>query len=202
MALPPLRVCRESPGRLVLELPSDDAGLEAGAVDVLLRALVSVARLTFPVEVLAPPLAATWEARGEDHARELPLGAGVAWTRHLAITLGFAEMRGLLSTRRAKRARALFDDGTFAWSHGSQVVVLTAPDAPLPELDAGTLEALFGEAWRDVHVAGALGVMRPSERGDACFSLAGAAVEASVLAALAREADTAGRALEIPQPWI
>lgn len=181
----------------MLELPSEEGVLDEGAVDLLLRALVSFARLTFPVEALVPPLAPAWEARGEDRARELPLPAGVAWTRHLATTLGFAEMRGLLSTRRVKRARALFDDATFAWSHGSQVVVLSAPDAPPPDLDAGVLEALFADAWRDVDLDGALGVMRPSDSGAACLALASPEVEATFLAALTREAEAAGHLLEI-----
>ena len=196
---PALTLHRVAPG-FVLDVPrADDGAVEPAFVDLVLRALTSFARLTFPVEALAPPLHAAWEARGEDHARELPLVEGSAWTRHLATALGFAEMRGLLSTRRVHRARALFDDGTFAWSHGSQVVLLSAPEALPPEVDAEAFEALFGEAWAEaaLGLAGVLGALRPGAGGAACFALRSAEEESTLLAALAREAEEAGRAVEL-----
>lgn len=180
----------------------DDGALFAGFPELLARALTRVARVTFLREPIAPPLPKTWEARGEDHVLELPLGAGRAWTRRLTERLGFAETRGLVSTRRPASAVALFESDYFWWNMQAQVVILSAPDAPPPPVSATLLDALFEDDWTvalgSIAEGGVVGGMRPGTDG----VLAGIAALApgfgdACLDAITREAEAANQPVRI-----
>lgn len=158
-------------GRVVaVEMGSFEGDAEADRFRLLLaRALVAEARVTFLDDALEPPLPRTWEARGEDFVAELPLGSAQAWTRRLTGLLGFDETRGMVSTRRAKRAARLFDGTYFAWWAQAQIGLLSTPGSPPPPLDAHVLDALLSDGWVDAIAAlgrsGVVGGLRPGVDG-------------------------------------
>ena len=91
----------------------------------------------------------------------------------------------------------LFDDAEFPWWLQGQVVLLSEADAPAPEIDEGSLLALFREDWTE-HAAslarfGIDGVVRPGVDGDIAGLLCRSdAFEDAALAALELETRRAG----------
>lgn len=135
---------------LLVEVPDDGS-----ARTELASALTAFGRVTFRLEPVAPPLGAAWEARGEDFVRELPLAPGRVWTRSLTEQLGFAEMRGIVCTRRTSAVAALFDAALA--DHEVRTGLVTPAEAPPPALHEGHLDDLVSEAWADA--ARALGAV-------------------------------------------
>jgi hypothetical protein len=194
--LPPVR------GRLTLigwSQPAEqhDAGVPEEVARVLARALTSVARVTFPCSIVSPVAtsATVWSTQDEDLIRVLTakgFGGRIA-----------AKLRGtppritLMSTRRPETARRLFDDAGFPWWLQGQVVLLSEPDAPPPEIDEESLLALFGEEWTghaaSLAPAGVEGVVRPGVDGDVAGLLSlNDGFEEAVLGALETETRLAG----------
>jgi hypothetical protein len=145
---------------------------------VLVRALTSVARLTFPCSAVDPAATSVWSSLDGDRVR---------------VVAGKSGFMALGSTRRPERATGLFDDGAFPWWLQGQVVLLSEPDAAPPDIDEAGLLGLIGDDWTKqgglLSRAGVRGILRPGVDGDVAglLSLTGA-FERSALGALEREA--------------
>jgi hypothetical protein len=172
-----------------------DGGVPDEVARVLARALTSVARVTFPCSFVNDAATGVWSPLDDDLIRALTVkgfGERIA-----------AKLRGrppdivLMSTRRPETAMRLFDDAGFPWWLQGQVVLLSGPDAPPPEIDEESLLALFGEEWTE-HAAslapvGIESIVRPGVDGDVAGLLSlTEASEQVVLAALERETRHAG----------
>jgi hypothetical protein len=175
-----------------------DAGVPEDVALVLARGLTSVARVTFPSSLVSPiatSMMTVWSPLDGDLVRVLTAkGFG---GRIVAKLRGTPPHIALTSTRRPETARRLFDDGAIPWWLQGQVVLLSEPDAPPPDIDEESLLGLFGEEWarRAVSLApaGVAGVVRPGVDGDVAGLLTLAEpFEQVVLAALERETQLAG----------
>jgi hypothetical protein len=148
-----------------------DAGVPENVARVLARALTSVARVTFPSSLVSPiatSMTTVWSPLDGDLIRVLTAkGFG---GRIVAKLRGTPPHIALMSTRRPETASRLFDDGAFPWWLQGQVVLLSEPDAPPPDIDEESLLALFGEEWTgraaSLAPAGVQGVVRPGVDGD------------------------------------
>ena len=144
-----------------------DAGVPEEVSRVLARALTSIARVTFP-SAAAEGATGVWSPLGDDLVRVLT-GKGVA-DRVVAKLRGRPSDVVLLSTRRPETAMRLFDDASFPWWMQGQVVLLSGPEAPPPDIDEDALLALFGQDWTKraapLAAAGIAGIMRPGVDGD------------------------------------
>lgn len=172
-----------------------DAGVPEEVAHVLARALISVARVTFPSSSVNPVATSVWSPQGGDLIRGLTergFGARIA-----------AKLRGtppdiaLMSTRRSETAVRLFDDAGFPWWLQGQVVLLSEPEAIPPDIDEDALVALFEEDWtrhvRPLGPVGVVGILRAAVDGDAAGLLTLTdGFEEVVLAALERETLRAG----------
>jgi hypothetical protein len=172
-----------------------DAGVPEEVARVLARALTSVARVTFPSSLESPAATTVWSPLDNDMFRVLT-GKGFGG-RIMAKLKGTPPHIALMSTRRPETARRLFDDAGFPWWLQGQVVLLSEPDAPPPEIDGETLLSLFGEEWTtraaSLAPAGVEGFVRPGVDGDVAGLLTLAdPFEQVVLAALERETQLAG----------
>jgi hypothetical protein len=171
-----------------------DAGVPEEVARVLARALTSIARVTFPSSA-ADGATRLWSPSGDDLVRALT-GQGFG-DRVVAKLRGRPPDVALMSTRRPETAMRLFDDASFPWWMQGQVVLLSDPDAPPPDLDEDALLALFGEDWTK-HAAllaanGVRGIMRPGVDGDVAGLLSSRdEFEQVVLDALERETRLAG----------
>jgi hypothetical protein len=172
-----------------------DGGVAAEVAGVLARALTSTARVTFPCTFVTTATANVWSTWDADLVRTLT-GRGLA-ARIAAKLKGTPSDITLMSTRRPETAGRLFDDAGFPWWMQGQVVVLSKPEAPPPDIDEDTLLALFGDDW-STHASslgpvGIEGIVRPGVDGDVAglLSLTGAFEEA-VLGALESETRRAG----------
>jgi hypothetical protein len=103
----------------------------------------------------------------------------------------------MMSTRKPETAMRLFDDPAFPWWLQGQVVLLSQPDGPPPEIDEDMLVPLFAEDWTKHAAAlvplGVEAVLCPAADGDfaGLLSLTDA-FEQVVLAALESETRRAG----------
>ena len=173
-----------------------DGGVPEDVARVLARALTSTARVTFPCSfVKTVPATGIWSSLDGDQVRALT-GKGIG--KRIAAKVKHAPPElTLMSTRRAKTAMRLFDDGGFPWWLQGQVVVLSAPVALPPDLNEADLLSLFDEDWarRAASLAGldVDGVVRPGVDGDVAglLSLTQPFGE-RVLAALEHEARAEG----------
>jgi len=172
-----------------------DAGVPEEVARALARALTSVARVTFPCSFVKAVATSVWSPLDGDLIRALT-GKGFAG-RIVARLSGTPADITLMSSRRPETAMRLFDDAGFPWWMQGQVVLLSKPDAPPPDVDEETLLALFGEDWTE-HAAslaplGIEGVLRPGVDGDVAGLLSLTDVfEEVVLAALESETRRAG----------
>jgi hypothetical protein len=167
-----------------------DGGVPDEVARVLARALTSVARVTFPCSSVNPVATGVWSPLDDDLIRGLT-GKGLGG-RIVAKLRGNPADIALMSTRRPETAMRLFDDAGFPWWLQGQVVLLSEPGAPPPEIDEESLLALFGEEWT-THAAslapvGIEGILRPGVDGDVAGLLTLTdAFEQVVLGALERE---------------
>jgi hypothetical protein len=173
-----------------------DGGVPEDVARVLARAFTSTARVTFPCSFVNTGAAASvWSPLDGDHVRALT-GKGIG-KRIVAKVKHAPPDITLMSTRRAQTAMRLFDDAGFAWWLQGQVVVLSAPAAPPPDVNQAELLSLFDEDWarRAASLAGldVHGVVRPGVDGDVAglLSLTQPFSE-RVLGALEHEARTEG----------
>jgi hypothetical protein len=172
-----------------------DGGVPAEVAGVVARALTTVARVTFLSSAVHAAATNVWSPLDGDLVR-VPAPKGVAGS--IAATLrGAPSGIQLVSTKRPETAVRLFDDAGFPWWLQGQVVVLSKPEAPPPEIDEETLLALTGEEWTSIAarlaLAGVDGVLRPGVDGDVAGLLSLTdAFEQVVLAALESETRRAG----------
>jgi hypothetical protein len=175
-----------------------DGGVPADVVGVLARALSSVARVTFPSSQVAAPAAQGWSATADALVRPLmsPGALGRAWAR-----LRGAHIPVLISTRESATIGRAFDDPAFPWWLQGQVLLLSVPDVPPPDIDEPALVQLFGDEWAafastlepDVY-----GALRPGVDGAiAGFLALTDGSERSVLGAIERETRRAGLMWEV-----
>jgi hypothetical protein len=167
-----------------------EAGVPAEVATVLARALTSVARVTFPSASVKAVAAGAWSPLDDDLIRLLT-GKGFGG-RIVAKLKGTPAEIPLMSTRRPETAMRLFDDAGFPWWLQGQVVLLSEPDAPPPEIDEGSLLTLFGEEWTEratsLAPVGIEGIVRPGVDGDVAGLLTLTdAFDQVVVAALERE---------------
>jgi hypothetical protein len=172
-----------------------DAGVPEEVAHVLARALTSVARVTFPCSFVNTLATSVWSPLDDDLIRVLT-GKGFGG-RIVARLRGTPPDTTLMSTRRPEKATRLFDDAGFPWWLEGQLVLLSGPDAPPPDIDEETLLALFGEEWTkhaaSLDAVGVEGIVRPGVDGDVAGLLSIAdAFEQVVLAALESETRRAG----------
>jgi hypothetical protein len=186
-------------GRLTLlgwsqTVQRNDSGVPEEVGRVLARALTSVARVSFPCAFVKEVVANVWSPWDGDLVRVLTskgLGA-----RMVAKLKGRPPEIALMSTRRPETAMRLFDDAGFPWWMQGQVVLLSEPEAPPPDIDEDTLLALFGDEWTKRAAAlsplGIKGILRPGVDGDVAGLLSVTdAFEQVVLAALESESQRA-----------
>lgn len=126
----------------------------------------------------------------------------VAWalaracTSVARVTFASSHVRGLIDTAEPEVARWLFDDPSFPWVLEHQAAILSSSEAPAPVIDRTVFEALLGDEWIEntlANACGISGVLRPGAQGGvAGLFMLSHVLEAEVLAALEREARTAG----------
>jgi hypothetical protein len=172
-----------------------DAGVPVEVAHVLASALVSVARVTFPCSSVNSVATTAWSPLEGDLIRVLG-GKGIAG-RIVAKLTGTPADIGLMSTRQPESAMRLFDDAGFPWSLQGQVVLLSEPGAPPPDISADALLELLEEDWTQRGAAlgtvGVQGIMRPGVDGDVAGLLSlRDAFEQALLDALQRETQLAG----------
>ena len=171
--------------------PPPDGGIPDPVARALAGALTSTSRVTFPSSHAFPSAASSWAECDGDHVRLLTR-KGVAG-RIAARLRGTPRNITFVSTRRSGCAMQLFGDEGFPWWMQGQIVLLSQPAAPPPEIDEPQLLALFDDDWierADALAAGGVeAVVRPGVDGDVAALLArSAAFEQAILAALEREA--------------
>lgn len=174
--------------------PRDD-GIPEQVALVLARALTSVARVTFPFSFVQSAETSRWSPLDDDLIRALTAkGFGA---RFVAKWKGTPSDITLMSTRRLETAMRLFDDAGFPWWLQGQVVLLSEPDSPPPDINEEALIALFEDGWTN-HAASLArvaieGIVRPGVDGDVAGLLSLTdSFEQVVLAALELETRNAG----------
>ncbi|HEX2202999.1 MAG TPA: hypothetical protein VHG91_06865 [Longimicrobium sp.] len=172
---------------------SPDAGVPREVASILARTLTAVARVTFLSSAGGRGGATAESAPGVDPFRSLAESGLRARVR--AVLAGEPSGVTLRSTRDAEAAAELFEDAEYPWWLQGQVAVLSAPEAPLPELTVGDVVALTTDEWVDraSRLDGVSGVVRPGVDGD----IVGAVTNAPpfgrlLLDTLEREAGDAG----------
>jgi hypothetical protein len=173
----------------------EDGGVPHDVAMVLARALTSVARVTFPASHTPPSDAQTWSSFEGGLIRPLD-AAGVL--EQLAARLRGGRSGGtLISTRQPEVLVSAFADGGFPWWLQGQVLLLSTPEGPPPDVTGAALWALFEDGWTvqtaTLATSGVLGVVRPGVDGAVAgaLSLSGE-FDATFLAALERETRLAG----------
>jgi hypothetical protein len=145
-----------------------DGGVPDEVAHALARAFTSVARVTFPCSSVNAVATSVWSQLDADLIRALTAKASRG--RIAAKLRGTPRDMVLMSTRRPETARRLFEDAGFPWWLQGQVVLLSRPDAPPPDVDDEAPLALFEEDWTG-HAAslapvGIEGIVRPGVDGD------------------------------------
>lgn len=124
-----------------------DAGVPEDVAAVVARALTSIGRVTFPSSAVHAPAGGGWSP--------FKRGPGSA---------------DLLSTTDPQTVMQAFDDAAHPWWMQGQVLVISAPSVPSPEIDRKHLRALLENDWSGVADAlsppGVIAVLRPGVDGD------------------------------------
>lgn len=171
-----------------------DCGVPNDIAAVMARALTCAARITFlSTEIDAP--SNVWSPRGEDFVRAVGKDGIAGRIQNLIDHI--PRHAALVSTRHPETVRRLFDDGGFPWWLRGQAVLLSDPQAALPDLDWTLLLSLLSDEWStrtaDFPIAGIVGLIRPGVDGCvAGFLSLTTSFEAVMLAALERESLQAG----------
>ena len=148
-----------------------DGGVPLAVAAAWSRALAACARISF-LSVADVPAARGWQPVGADMALADPRLLG----RLVARLRGMPHHAALVCSRQPTTIARAFDDAGFPWWLQSQVLLLTAPDAPPPEITPAQASDLLDEAWaRQADVlqrAGLVAVARPGVDGDVMGLLA------------------------------
>ena len=164
-------------GRLFLISLPGPADLTEGSVPIPLvramaSAMTSVARVTFlssEHSVEQERLAGLqWSHVEGDDVRAIPADGLLDWAR-AKLTGGPATIVQV-STQQAHVAERFFDGADYPLWLQVQLALLSAPGAPPPVVDRGTLFALMDKDWTSAAASltgiGVLGVLRPGVDGD------------------------------------
>jgi hypothetical protein len=162
------------------------------------RALVVTARVTFLSSDSALPASSDWRPRGagdDDFTQALAPPGLLAGT--LALLRGQRGPVGLVCSQHATTVERAFTDPGFAWWLQSQVLLLSALDAPPPSVAPDDVLALLGRDWatraRSMQARGIVGVARPAVDGDAFGLLVlESGLGERLLRAIAGECEAAG----------
>ena len=143
-----------------------DAGIPQELGAVLARALASVTRVTFPSSVLHQASANGWSKSGGDDVRRLNPTAAARVAAVLKGTPGHVLM---VSTRNPDTVMQAFEDPGYPWWMQGQVLLLSSPNAPPPEIERNQFLALFRDDWaREAQALapfGIVAVVRPGVDG-------------------------------------
>lgn len=123
-----------------------DAGVPEKIAGVLARAMISVARVTFPCSDIGQSIPNDWIPIGDDFA--IQLKADLIKRISSKFSAAPADVN-LLSTQKARTVAKLFDDAYFHWSKQSQIALLSAPDGNLPKINRKLLLTLFEDEWAE-----------------------------------------------------
>jgi hypothetical protein len=175
-----------------------DGGVPEPVARAWARALVATARVTFLCSDARVPASCDWRPSSEvaDDCTQAIAPPGL-FGGALAKLRGQGGPAALVCSQRAATVERAFIDPGFAWWLQSQVLLLSALDAPAPSVVPEAVLALLREDWstraRALHPHGVLAVARPAVDGDALGLLV---LESSVgerlLRAIAGECVAAG----------
>lgn len=177
-----------------------DGGVPDAVALAWSRALAPSARVSFLCLQPTVSVSDAWEPWGDDMARAAPAARGLAPI--IARLRGERAPVALVCTRQAATIANAFGDAQFAWWLQSQVLLLSALDAPPPAVTPDDALALLDADWATRALAlgrvGVLAVARPAVDGDAMglLALQGDTVD-RFIAALAEQAREAGYAWEL-----
>lgn len=171
-----------------------DSGVPAVIAGVCARALAATARVAFLRSDTAAERSPEWVDRGGECARSAP---APSWLESVV-----ARLRGrhgpvtLICASRAETIQGAFTDAHFTWWSQSQVLLLSARDAPPPAIKPVEALALLDPDWvtraAPLSHQGVLAVARPAVDGDALGVLAlDDGIIDRLLAALAHECHAA-----------
>jgi hypothetical protein len=145
-----------------------DSGMPQEVGVVLARALVSIARVSFPASEIPFGVSRTWNNSHEDQA--LLLGSSGLTERAQALLKRTPSTVTLLTTRREETVIRLFEDAGYPWRLQGQIVLLSAPDAAPPDIDRQTLLSFIGDDWtkhaEQLRSIGIHCMLRPGVDGD------------------------------------
>lgn len=175
---------------------SPDAGVPQPIARTIARALTAIASVGFLRDGVGHAGPATWGCGNEGDC--VRTGPG-----HSALHAVIGRLRGhgtaitLVCSRRPAAIEEMFEAPAFPWWLQSQVLLLSAPETPPPEVTPAQALALLEPDWAVRAAAlrnrGVLAVARPAVDGDALGLLALDDVFAErLLASLATQAQAAG----------
>lgn len=144
-----------------------DEGMPETVGAVLARVMTSLGNVVFLSSDVKDGLANEWKSVGEVAVCVLkeqnPLKS------FLNYVSGNTSDLVLLSTRNTEKVIRLFDDGTYPWWLQGQIVVLSEPEQPMPEITRENLLSLFEDDWtrqtQHLQSIGIQCVMRPGVDG-------------------------------------
>ena len=178
-----------------------DAGVPKAVAEILARALTSAAQVTFPFSDLESGDLNAWKSIGDDQTRAIKNDNPLERIRNTVSR--FFDMPYLpseivlLSTRKPETATLLFDDAPFVWSMQGQIVLLSDPEQPLPEISEQDFSSLFEDDWaqnasslQNIEIKG---ILRPGVDGDVAGFLSFTdTFENNILTAIENESYSAG----------
>jgi hypothetical protein len=145
-----------------------DGGMPKEVGVVFAKALVSVARVGFPISKVPMGALETWSNRNEDQVRFLC--ASNLIERIEAMLKNVPPNVSFLSTRHQETVVKSFEDSFYSWCLQGQVILLSKPEDPPPNIDRRTLLSLIGINWikqADILSSiGISGILRPGVDGD------------------------------------
>jgi hypothetical protein len=146
-----------------------DCGVPKEVRDMLVSAIISISRVSFPISEAPHEISQTWCNCDKDQVRLLGMGNVV--DRVEAMLKGTPSNITFLSTRRRETAVKAFEDAWYSWHLQSQIILLSAPDAAPPEIDRWMLLSLINGDWTmrimdHLRSTGILCILRPGVDGD------------------------------------
>lgn len=174
----------------------DEDGVPQAVGQALARALAATVRVSF-LRVGSRSAATPGWVVGDDGDFTQEARSAGAWGQVINRLRGRHGPVTLVCSQRADAIAVMLDDPAFPWWLQSQVLLLSAPDAPPPGVTTEQALALLDVDWATraaaLQTCGVLAVARPAVDGDALglLVLDGAVAERFV-ASLAEQARAAG----------